>query len=96
MQTTGSPYRLAPRRETSQGVFDSVLQVMYFTATSPYILMFVLMIRGVTLPGAMEGVKFYILPDWSKLLDPQVSTRYHITSRSTTRGWGVNFVPFCD
>ncbi len=56
----------------SRGIFDSVLQVMYFTATSPYILMFVLLIRGVTLPGAIEGVKFYVLPKWEKLLEPQV------------------------
>ena len=35
--------------------------------------MFVLMIRGLTLPGAMNGVKFYVLPDWSKLMEAQVS-----------------------
>ena len=35
--------------------------------------MFVLMIRGLTLPGAMNGVKFYVLPDWSRLMDAQVS-----------------------
>lgn len=45
---------------------------MYFTATAPYIIMTVLMIRGITLPGAIEGVKFYVLPNWSKLADPQV------------------------
>lgn len=45
---------------------------MYFTATSPYILMFVLLIRGLTLDGAMEGVKYYLLPEWEKLLIPQV------------------------
>jgi len=46
---------------------------MYFTATSPYILMTILLIRGVTLPGAWEGIKFYVLPTWSKLMEPQVS-----------------------
>lgn len=45
---------------------------MYFTATSPYILMLILLIRGVTLDGAAEGLKFYLLPDWSKLQEAQV------------------------
>ncbi|XP_061163853.1 sodium- and chloride-dependent taurine transporter-like isoform X2 [Saccostrea echinata] len=47
-------------------------KVMYFTATSPYLLMLILLIRGVTLDGAAEGLKFYLLPDWSKLAEPQV------------------------
>jgi len=47
-------------------------KVMYFTATSPYIIMFILMIRGVTLPGAYDGIKFYLNPDWERMKDPQV------------------------
>lgn len=31
-----------------------------------------LQIRGLTLPGAMDGVSFYITPDWSQLLKPAV------------------------
>ena len=45
---------------------------MYFTATSPYIIMCILLIRGVTLPGALEGIKFYLVPDWTKIAQPQV------------------------
>ena len=51
---------------------SDVFQVMYVTATSPYFLLLILLIRGLTLPGAAEGLKFYLLPDWTKLLDPQV------------------------
>ncbi|KAK7096791.1 sodium- and chloride-dependent taurine transporter-like [Littorina saxatilis] len=47
-------------------------KVMYFTATSPYVLMFVLLIRGVTLEGATTGLHYYLVPDWSRLLDAQV------------------------
>ena len=45
---------------------------MYVTATSPYLLLLILLVRGVTLPGAWEGIKFYLLPDWARLADPQV------------------------
>ena len=34
----------------------------------------VLVVRGVTLPGASDGILFFVSPDWSKLADPDVST----------------------
>uniref|UniRef100_A0A8C9G6R1 Transporter n=1 Tax=Pavo cristatus TaxID=9049 RepID=A0A8C9G6R1_PAVCR len=47
-------------------------KVVYITATFPFIMLLVLLIRGVTLPGAAEGIKFYLYPDISRLADPQV------------------------
>lgn len=49
-------------------------QVVYFTALFPYILMFILFIRGVTLPGAMTGIRYYLIPDMEKLKDITVSS----------------------
>ena len=46
---------------------------MHFAAPFPYIVLVIMLIRGVTLPGAMEGIKFYIIPDFNKLLTFQVS-----------------------
>ena len=46
-----------------------VFQVVYVTATFPYLVLFILLIRGVTLPGSFEGIKFYLVPKWEKLLD---------------------------
>ncbi|XP_056129583.1 sodium- and chloride-dependent GABA transporter 2-like [Lampris incognitus] len=47
-------------------------KVVYFTATFPYVMLVVLLVRGVTLPGAIHGIKFYLYPDPSRLTDPQV------------------------
>ena len=46
---------------------------MYVTAIFPYILMTILLIRGVTLPGAFDGIKFYLLPDFEKIKKSSVS-----------------------
>ena len=40
---------------------QSLGKISYFTAIFPYIMITVLIIRGVTLPGSMKGLEFYIL-----------------------------------
>lgn len=45
---------------------------MYFTAIFPYLMLIVLMFRGVTLPGAADGIVYYLKPDFNKLLEPRV------------------------
>ena len=48
-------------------------KVVYVTATAPFFLLTILLIRGVLLPGAVDGIKYYLIPDWSKLLQFQVT-----------------------
>ncbi|MCI4381985.1 hypothetical protein PGIGA_G00258300 [Pangasianodon gigas] len=47
-------------------------KVVYFTATFPYLMLLILLIRGITLPGASRGIQFYLYPDLGRLADPQV------------------------
>ena len=48
-------------------------KVAYFTAIFPYVVLIALLVRGATLPGAADGMWYFIKPEWDKLLDPKVT-----------------------
>ncbi len=50
-----------------KGIIDGIEKVIRWVMPLFLILVFALMIRALFLPGAMEGVKFYIIPDFSKI-----------------------------
>ncbi|XP_072126481.1 sodium- and chloride-dependent neutral and basic amino acid transporter B(0+)-like isoform X3 [Mobula birostris] len=75
----------------SKGIKSSG-KAVYFTATFPYVVLSVLLIRGLTLEGAHKGIEFYIgsQTDFSKLADAEVwkdaATQIFY---SLAVGWGV-------
>ncbi|KAG7165430.1 Sodium- and chloride-dependent glycine transporter 1-like 1 [Homarus americanus] len=49
-----------------------VYLAVYFTATFPYLILIVLLVRAATLPGYMDGIAFYLTPDWDKVFKASV------------------------
>lgn len=56
------------------------IQAVYVTATFPFIMLAVLLVRGLTLPGALFGIKHYLYPNITRLADPQVLISPHSLS----------------
>ncbi|GBP42003.1 Sodium-dependent nutrient amino acid transporter 1 [Eumeta japonica] len=44
----------------------------YFLAIFPYIVMIILLVRAVTLPGAGDGILFFLTPDWGSIIELRV------------------------
>ncbi|KAL5286833.1 hypothetical protein ACFFRR_008065 [Megaselia abdita] len=47
-------------------------KAVWVTALAPYVVLIILLIRGVTLPGAMQGIQYYLTPQWHMLLTSKV------------------------
>lgn len=58
---------------------------LIFSALFPYVILFVLLFRAVTLPGALNGIIFFIRPQWGKLIDPNVSLTTYPAHQSNIR-----------
>lgn len=66
------------------------LQVVWITATLPYLVLFVLLVHGITLPGASNGINAYLHIDFYRLREATVSDEGPRTRGSGLgRGLGV-------
>lgn len=47
-------------------------KVVWFTALFPYAVLLILLVRGITLPGSAEGIKYYLNPNFSAIGSAEV------------------------
>ncbi|XP_020296597.1 sodium-dependent dopamine transporter, partial [Pseudomyrmex gracilis] len=47
-------------------------KVVWFTALFPYAVLLILLIRGVTLPGSTEGIRYYLSPNFTAITKAEV------------------------
>jgi NSS family neurotransmitter:Na+ symporter len=50
----------------------SVGKVVYFTVPLPWLCLVIFVIKGLTLPGAEDGIAYYLTPNFQMLSDPKV------------------------
>ncbi|XP_078106842.1 sodium- and chloride-dependent GABA transporter 1 isoform X3 [Sander vitreus] len=81
--SSGFPGNTTHLQSASQQFFDRrLLQktsgiedvggVVYFTAIFPYFILFALLINNVQLPGAKNGILYFVTPVWGKLFEVKV------------------------
>lgn len=61
-------------------LINCIFQVVYFTATFPYIVLLILLIRGATLEGARNGIEYYIgsQSNFTKLGEAEVQLNFNV------------------
>lgn len=65
-------------------------KVVWVTALAPYVVLLFLLVRGITLPGAGEGIRYYLTPEWHKLKNSKVCLK----SREHFMQFSSFYVPF--
>lgn len=69
---------------------ETVSRVIMITVPVPVLILVVFFIRGVTLPGAVDGLKYFLTPDFNALLNPKVWLQaYGQVFFSLSIGFGV-------
>lgn len=68
----------------------TVSKVVYITVILPWIILIIFVIRGVTLPGAIEGLKYFLTPNFQALKDIEVwRNAYAQVFFSLSIGFGI-------
>ncbi len=61
-----------------KGLQSGVEKSSKFMMSSLFVIVIVLIIRSVTLDGALEGIKFYLLPDLSKMFKGEIKNFFEV------------------
>ena len=65
-------------------------KVVMVTVPLPALLLIIMFIRGITLPGAAQGIAMYLNPDFSRLADPHIwLLAFSQVFFSVGLGWGI-------
>ena len=48
------------------------IKAVWVTAVAPYIVLVILLFRGASLPGAADGIRYFLTPQWDKLAETKV------------------------
>lgn len=51
----------------AKGIVDGIEHSVKYLMPLLFVFLIIMIIRNVTLPGALEGIKFYLIPDFSKI-----------------------------
>lgn len=57
-------------------------KVVWVTALAPYVVLIILLFRGISLPGADVGIRYYLTPEWEKLKNTKVCWKRLINSEN--------------
>ena len=69
---------------------QTVSKVVYITVVLPWLILVGFVIRGVTLPGAVAGLTYYLKPDFAMLLNPEIwISAYTQVFFSISIGFGI-------
>jgi len=65
-------------------------KIVWLTVPLPWLMLLILAVRGLTLPGSMQGLAYYLDPEWSQLTKP-ITWRYAFGQVffSLSLAWGV-------
>ncbi|KMK52404.1 transporter [[Actinobacillus] muris] len=51
----------------AKGIVDGIERAVKYLMPLLFLFLIVMVVRNITLPGAMEGIRFYLMPDFSKI-----------------------------
>ncbi|CAN5750694.1 sodium-dependent transporter [soil metagenome] len=73
-----------------RGLKGGIEKVLQITIPALFVVLVILMIRAITLPGAIDGLSFLFVPEWGRLGSAQVWLQgFTQMAFSTGAGWGL-------